>query len=227
MKVLKKLVTLILVGCLALLTFSGCLDGPKEYVPSDEKLFEFIQLDDGTYAVALKADAVIPEDEALKLPNVYNGKAVTMVAENGFMGTAVKSIQIPASIKVIGKTAFYGCLSLSSIYFYSGVSEIQAGAFYGCSAIEELILPTSLRVIGESAFTATSIVDLQLPRGLEKIGGFAFAYCERLATVYIPHSVSDIAENAFVESNEEKIEFTISESSNYYKVENGKIVKIS
>ena len=227
MKALKKLFALILIGCLALSALSGCLKGPKDYLPSDENLFDFVQLNDGTYSVALKAGAEIPENEALKLPNAYNGKAVTQVAENGFKESAVKEVQIPASIKVIGKTAFYGCVSLSSVYFYNGVSEIQAGAFYGCSSIKELTLPSSLKVIGESAFAATSIIILELPAGLERVGSFAFAYCERLAQVSISHTVRSLAENAFVGSNEDKIEFTISASSNYYKLENGKPVKIS
>ena len=225
MKALKKLFALVLIGCLALSVLSGCLDGPKEYVPSDEKYFEFIELEDGTYAIALKADAVIPEGEVLKLPGEYNEKAVTMVAANGFKGSEIKSVQIPKNIKVIGETAFYGCEQLSSIYFYKGVSEIKAGAFYGCSAIEELILPESLKIIGDSAFTSTSIVSLTLPTGIETIGNFAFAYCARLNRVYIPYTLSSLAENAFANSNEDKIEFTISASSDYYKLVDGKPVK--
>ena len=225
MKSLKKLFALILIGCLSVSLLTGCLNGPKEYVPSDEKYFEFVALEDGTYAVALKAGAVIPEGETLKLPVEYNEKAVTMVAENGFKGSNVKSVQIPKNIKVIGKTAFYGCEQLSSIYFYKGVSEIQTGAFYGCSAIEELDLPESLKVIGDSAFTSTSIISLTLPRGIESVGDSAFAYCLRLNKVYIPHTLSSLAENAFKGSNEEKIEFEISASNDYYKLVNGKPVK--
>ena len=204
MKALKKLFALILIGCLALSALSGCLKGPKDYLPSDENLFDFVQLDDGTYSVALKAGAEIPENEALKLPNAYNGKAVTQVAENGFKESAVKEVQIPASIKVIGKTAFYGCVSLSSVYFYNGVSEIQAGAFYGCSSIEELTLPSSLKVIGESAFAATSIISLQLPAGLETVGSFAFAYCESATSITLPNTLNKIGSHSFVKCNKVK-----------------------
>ena len=225
MKSFKKLFALILIGCLSISLLSGCLDGPKEYVPSSEKLFDFVELADGTYSVALKADAELPENEPLKLPNEYNGKAVTMVAENGFNSSAVKSVQIPKSIKVIGKTAFYGCEQLSSVFFYNGVTEIQEGAFYGCVAIEEIKLPESVKTIGNSAFTATAISNLTLPIGVESVGDFAFAYCLKLTKVYISHTVEHISENSFVGSNEDKIEFEISASSNYFMLVDGKPVK--
>jgi hypothetical protein len=224
MKSLKKLFALILIGCLSISLLTGCLNGPKKYVPSDEKYFEFIELDDGTYAVSLKADAVIPEGEPLKLPVEYNEEAVTAVADNGFKESSVKSVQIPKNIKVIGETAFYGCEQLSSVYF-GGVREIQSGAFYGCSAIEKLDLPRSLRVIGDSAFTSTSIIGLVLPDGVETVGNFAFAYCARLDSVSISYTVSSLAENAFKGSNEEKIEFEISASNDYYKLVDGKPAK--
>ena len=218
MKRLKKLITLALTLCVLTVAFSGCIQ-PKTYTPSDENLFEFVLLDNGSYSVAVKAGATLPE--TVYLPKTYNEKAVTVVAAGAFIGSGVKNVCIPSNIKTVGENAFYGCESLESVYFYKGVEEIQAGAFYNCKGLKELNLPSSLKVIGNSAFCNISISRLKLTEKVESVGEFAFAYCGDLISVYISHSVSSLASNAFVGINE-KAEFEISASNAYYKLdENG------
>lgn len=215
MKTLKKLIAVLTLCCLFSFAFSGCIE-TKPYTPSDESLFEFTLLEDGTYAISAKVDADLPE--IVNLPKEYSDKAVTAVLENAFKGTAVKEVRIPATIKVVGKNAFYGCESLTSVYFYKGVEEIQAGAFYGCKGIKELNLPSSLKIVGDSAFSGISITRLKLTEKVTTVGNYAFAYCENLIEVYISHSVSSLASTAFDGANE-AIEFEISASNAYYKLD--------
>lgn len=222
MKTLKKLVALVALSCLLTCVFSGCIE-PKVYEPTDESLFNFVLLEDGTYSIALKEGETLPE--VVNLPKTYNEANVTVIAENGFKGASLKEVRIPATIKVVGASAFYGCTSLEKVHFYKGVEEIQAGAFYGCSAIKQLDLPSSLKVIGDSAFFGLSITNLTLTDKVESVGNHAFAYCASLSKVYISHSVSSLAENAFVGASAE-LEYEISASNAYYKLdENGIPVK--
>lgn len=213
MKTLKKLLVLLIAGCLMVLSFSGCIS-PKAYEPSDESLFEFVALEDGTYSVAAKEGSKFPE--IVNLPKEYNEKAVTAVAENGFKGCEIVEVRIPSTIKVVGKNAFYGS-TLTSVYFYKGVVEIQDGAFYSCKGITELNLPASLKVIGASAFFGVSIRNLKLTEKVETVGAYAFAYCENLSKVYISHSVSSLAETAF-NGCSSNIAFEISASNTHYKL---------
>ena len=214
MKTIKKLLVLLTVACLTALSFSGCI-APKAYEPSDENLFEFVLLEDGTYSVALKVGETLPE--VVNLPKTYEEKDVTAIAENGFKGAQLSEVRIPSTIKVVGKNAFYGS-TLTSVYFYKGVEEIGDGAFHSCVGLTELNLPSSLKVIGASAFFGTSIRNLTLTEKVESIGTYAFAYCEKLVKVYISHSVSSIGENAFAHCNED-IAFELSASNQYFKLD--------
>ncbi len=219
MKTLKKLVALLAMGCLFAFAFVGC-GGPKAYVPTDESLFEYALLEDGTYSIALKEETVSLLPEVISLPKEHEGKAVTVIAENGFRGLNASEVRIPSSIKVVGKNAFYGSI-ISSVYFYKGVEKICDGAFHSCKNITSLTLPSSLQEIGASAFFGVSIRDLKLPEKVKTVGSYAFAYCADLSSVYISHSVSSIGESAFTGCSE-KLVFEISASNAYLKLdENG------
>ena len=63
--------------------------------------------------------------------------------------------------------------------------------------LDELILPTSIKAIGEEAFANTSCQMVTIPDGCEAIGRRAFADCDDLKYVLIPSSVTSIADDAF------------------------------
>ncbi len=226
MKTLKKLVALLAMGCLFVFAFVGC-GGPKAYVPTNESVFEYALLEDGTYSIALKEEYLsVPLEmlsiigETISIPKEHEGKAVTAISENGFRGLNASEVRIPSSIKVVGKNAFYGS-TISSVYFYKGVEKICDGAFHSCKNITSLTLPSSLQEIGASAFFGISIRDLKLPEKVKTVGAYAFAYCADLSSVYISHSVSSIGESAFTGCSE-KLVFEISASNTYFKLdENG------
>ena len=63
--------------------------------------------------------------------------------------------------------------------------------------VPDCVLPASLRVIGDEAFSGCGFVCVQLGEGMQAIGALAFADSSALRTVYIPQSVTKIADNAF------------------------------
>ena len=100
--------------------------------------------------------------------------------------------------KVIGKGAFFKCISLTSINIPGSVTSIGEFAFYSCSGLTSLTLPSSLTSIGNSAFESCSgLTSLTLPSSLTSIGGGAFCGCRGLTSVTLPSSLTLIGYKAF------------------------------
>lgn len=78
-----------------------------------------------------------------------------------------------------------------------GIIEILAGAFIGNTAVKQVLLPNTLKSIGEFVFEeCTSLEKLVLPEGLISIGEGCF-YHSSLNEITIPDTVEEIGEAAF------------------------------
>ena len=125
------------------------------------------------------------------------------------------AITLPEGLDLIGAVAFDSCNTLKEITIPSTLSSIGADAFVSCSGIETLTFATNettgksnLATIGNSAFCGcVNIEELVLPEGLKTIKPDAFRACERLKTVTIPSTVTQIGE---IEKGDE---FTFSQSA--------------
>ena len=88
------------------------------------------------------------------------------------------------------------------------VEKIGNYAFRNCDTITEVILPPSVRVIGDNAFRySDGLVKINFEDGLEEIGESAFSSCSKLNVPKIPETVTRIGWNAFaytVTYNDEK-----------------------
>lgn len=82
-----------------------------------------------------------------------------------------------------------------------GVTEIAADTFRCMSSVlHEVILPESLRHIGESAFEGVDLHEIKLPEGLLTMGRRAFAHAISCFNLEIPASLAVIPEEAFSNS---------------------------
>ena len=101
-----------------------------------------------------------------------------------------------------------------------GVEEIATGAFDRLSSLCEVVLPSTLKKIGEKAFASTNLKAIELPVNVEVIETQAFSFCRTLTDVdlnanlriigpqafegcpikdvYIPISVESIGNNSFL-----------------------------
>jgi hypothetical protein len=59
-------------------------------------------------------------------------------------------MEVPSN--VIGGSAFYGCLNLTSVKLLSSVTTIGFGAFANCTSLTSVIIPTSVTTIEGEAF---------------------------------------------------------------------------
>lgn len=102
----------------------------------------------------------------------------------------------------------YGCVVPLAV----GTTKITAAADNGVSAAAEIVvavddvpvfgnpdfvLPAQLTTIEESAFASAAFTVVKLPEGAKTIGSNAFANCAKLKQIYIPASVTSIADSSF------------------------------
>ncbi len=182
--------------------------------PTSDNYFTFTELDDGTYSIAAKDVKNIPA--TVILPSSYNGKPITVIAENAFgdriteekidyNGTTVtvqttsyceslSTVVIPDGIKIIDKKAFNNCFNLSKVIMGDSVTHINDYAFTG-SKFKEINLSKSLKYIGSCAFMS-NIEILVLPDSVTTIAPHAFS-SSGLISITIPESVTEIGGSAF------------------------------
>mgnify|MGYP003301999105 CR=1 FL=1 len=60
----------------------------------------------------------------------------------------------------IGKSAFYGCDSLTSIAIPDSVTSIGESAFYDCASLTSVAIPDSVTSIGERAFYRCTLLTI-------------------------------------------------------------------
>ena len=78
------------------------------------------------------------------------------------------------------------------------VTAIAPRAFEGCAALRRVVLPPSLRQIGEMAFSGCShLTQLVIPGGVQRVGTLAFAKCAGLTRVRIEPGVQALGPSCF------------------------------
>lgn len=122
----------------------------SEIDPFELSSYRYYPLSDKTWAIAVGNNKYL---EKLTLPEQYQGRKVTQIAENGFKDCrALREIGIPSSVLTIGNAAFSGCSVLSNIVIPEGVTAIGDSAFDGCSSLTSIVIPNSVITIGGAAF---------------------------------------------------------------------------
>lgn len=148
----------------------------------------------------------IGSDTVLSLPTEleYNKMPVHSykVADNAFAGSAVKAVDIPAEVKAIGASAFFGCKELESVSFAAGskLTAIGASAFKNCAKLTVISLPEGVSSLGNSAFEGCAALEVfNLPASVKTIGNSAFAACKKLFCVNVPYNsaLETIGKSAF------------------------------
>ena len=94
---------------------------------------------------------------------------------------------------------------IKKIVIKEGITEIKACTFHGMDNLEEVELPSTLKIIGNSAFGATGLKRINIPDSVLGIKGMAFLGCSNLKTVRIGKNVEKIGESAFDSSGLTKL----------------------
>ncbi len=127
------------------------------------------------------------------------------------------SYTIPDGVTAIGKYAFCGCKSLSSVTIPNSVTSIGDFAFYQCSGLTSVTIPNSVTSIGSRAFDNCPIETLtyntnnigqafgwnstlktiNIGNDVTSIERWTFGGCQGLISISIPQNVTSIGEGAF------------------------------
>ena len=216
---MKKGITVILVFCL-ILTFTACgkdenkgesglsavnpgitnNDGSSSDVQNGSEDGNRVGSDGGYFSeeygeyfvggVTYKLDAATKTATAT---GVYEmeGTEIAMPDVIDYEGTAYKVTGAAESLLAYQE-------KLTVVKLPAGLTEIPASMFYGCESLSKIVIPDSVTVIGDNAFTQCfSLTEVTLSANLEKIGAEAFFGCEMLKKVVLPDSVKELGAAAF------------------------------
>ena len=109
----------------------------------------------------------------------------------------MSSVTMPDSMTYMGSYCFADDLDLTSIIIPSGIDTIYSGTFYNCYRLANVSFPSTLKMIGDRAFTGSGITSAVLPQGLNWLDLGVFYRCDKLASVVLPDSMTYIGENCF------------------------------
>ncbi|MDR1859195.1 MAG: leucine-rich repeat protein [Treponema sp.] len=130
------------------------------------------------------------------------GSQLTAINQNAFYYCPITSIaNIPATVTVIGTSAFKETRSLGTVTFETGsqLATIGQDAFQmaGYNNGLNIAIPAAVTTIGDYAFEYSGITSITLPAGVTAISGATFRSCARLTSVTIQGKVTTVGAAAF------------------------------
>lgn len=132
-----------------------------------------------TSATLKNALSVLPEDtfyNAKLLTSVSLPDSLTEIGYGAFSSCAkLASITLPKSVTALDKEAFKACTALTS-FDASNVTSYETSVFSGCSALTSVIFSDQLDSLVPMLFYGcTKLTSVSLPSSVKLIGGSAFA----------------------------------------------------
>lgn len=121
---------------------------------------------------------------------IHNG--VKQIISNSFNNSNISTINIPASVERICKSAFiYSNVKTVSFHPNSHLIIIEKKAFYSCHKLKSISFPKSLKVIEEDAFYNSGLVEARFPKNsqLEEIYPFNDT---QIKSLHLPPSLMKI-----------------------------------
>ena len=109
---------------------------------------------------------------------------------------AVRKVNIPEGVKIIGEDAFWACSNLKEITLPSTITSIESGAFFNTS-ISGFNYPQNIDNIPASAFGGTKLTEFSVPDNVKEIDDGAFYNCTDLKKITIPEFVTYIGNDVF------------------------------
>ena len=128
--------------------------GEKYYVTSiGDQAFKGAEITSLNTGNALRLKEIGAESFAncANLTNVLLREGITVMGERAFAAcTALKTMQLPSTLRIIPKGAFDGCTSLTDVKLQLGASVLSENAFAHCSSLTTLSLPRSITSVEDN-----------------------------------------------------------------------------
>ena len=97
----------------------------------------------------------------------------------------------------IAEGAFSDNSKLKYVELKEGLTHLEDLAFGRCYNLTTVILPESLKYIGQSCFCYCGMTNITIPSNVTTIGNQAFQNCTSLTTINLPSSLTSLGANAF------------------------------
>lgn len=135
--------------------------------------------------------------------------SITSIERKAFWSSGLREIDIPKNVNRIVDTSLTGCLDLTSVSiskenrFYSAdnqgcvYNKKKTVLLFAIYNVDKVVIPKSVKTIGELAFDGTTLTSVKIPNSVIKIERDAFCDCQYLKSVNIPDSVKNIGGWAF------------------------------
>lgn len=166
-------------------------------------LVKKVTIEEGITTVYGFSGYLNPNIEEVSLP-----ESTLAIYGSAFSGTKISEIYIPKNVEYIYHS-FANCQNLSSITVDSANKHFTADSngvlynkdkttlvqFPAGSKKTSYTLPSTVKRIEDSAFSCSrKLTKVVLNTGLKTIGSGAFEYCEKLSSVNIPSTVTELGE---------------------------------
>lgn len=125
-------------------------------------------------------------------------EGVEVIGDSAFADAYyLEEINFPSTLKTIGPYAFCAT-DLTQVILPDSVTEVYGHAFTSCLRVTEIKLSANLTEIKAYMLEGVhNVKSIELPRGVERIGEWAFMQCSRLETVTLYNGVLQIDDNIF------------------------------
>lgn len=161
----------------------------------------------GIFEECTSLSSIIIEEGNPNYDSRENCNAIIETASNTLL-IGCKESTIPNSVTTIGKDAFNGCTSLTSITIPNSVTTIGESAFFGCSGLSSLAIGNGVTTIGRDAFKdCTNITKVELDNNAivsKDYDGTPYIsdiFGEQVKEYVFGEHVTRIGENAFSHYN--------------------------
>ena len=123
---------------------------------------------------------------------------ITEFGKYAFYGLTLETINIPSSLRKLGKNCFdeNRWLSVNPLIIPEGVTEIPTQCFQFCYKLKKVVLPSTIKTIGILAFFDSLVDDMNFPEGLDSIG-YLSMHGTRLTEVVLPKTIRTIGYKTF------------------------------
>ena len=166
-------------------------------MPDDPRYFEY-EIEKGTVTKSSYSRFNASQEEPIEGLSEFARKGLRITAYNGFDSNR---IVVPKEIDgmpviSIGVEAFKNA-SFSEIILPTTIKAILESAFKGCSNLRKVDLPDDVRFIGQYSFSNSGVKILRFPNSIKKIERSCCAGCEDLEMVELGKNITCIDEYAF------------------------------
>lgn len=139
-------------------------------------------------------------DTDITLPLNYNGEKYSIYNSAFYNCVSITSVTVPEGITHIADSAFRSCTSLKSVRLPDGITQIGLYAFYGCESLTDINIPEGVTKIRDYAFYGcASLIEISLPDTLTELSNYLFYGCTNLEEISVGNALTLIRSHVFEE----------------------------